>query len=302
MKVVNPVPGSVASRRHAFTLVELLVVIGIIGLLIGILLPSLRKAKEQAASVQCMSNMRQIAMGIISYGNENKGVLPDYGGNSGLPTGVTDPSACIGWIAWHRKFDTVINRNIPTATDQNITFSAIAKYLGQKPVFHNPSNATTDDAYKAAHTAAPTFEQVFRCPSDNIEARQSTTGLNPRYRYSYAMNRFVDRNAENKKMKLASIRNSGSRILLIDEDEKQLDDGLFNPNPEQFVAGLPTEMLASRHELKKRKSSNQANANEGNEDGRGNVVFADGHGEVMSRKDSLRQRYTGNFKADPAGF
>ena len=63
-------------RRQAFTLVELLVVIGIIAVLISILLPTLSKAREQAHRAQCLSNQRQIITSIIMYAGDNKGTLP----------------------------------------------------------------------------------------------------------------------------------------------------------------------------------------------------------------------------------
>ena len=60
-------------RRRAFTLVELLVVMGIIALLISILLPTLGRARRSANSVACMSNLRQLTLAMLSYGHENKG-------------------------------------------------------------------------------------------------------------------------------------------------------------------------------------------------------------------------------------
>jgi prepilin-type N-terminal cleavage/methylation domain-containing protein/prepilin-type processing-associated H-X9-DG protein len=62
--------------RAAFTLVELLVVIGIIAVLISILLPSLNRARETANRVKCGSNLRQVGQAILIYANENKGNYP----------------------------------------------------------------------------------------------------------------------------------------------------------------------------------------------------------------------------------
>jgi prepilin-type N-terminal cleavage/methylation domain-containing protein/prepilin-type processing-associated H-X9-DG protein len=63
-------------RTKGFTLVELLVVIGIIAVLVGILLPALNRARESGRRVTCLSNMRQLGMAFMMYVQENKGRFP----------------------------------------------------------------------------------------------------------------------------------------------------------------------------------------------------------------------------------
>lgn len=61
---------------RAFTLVELLVVIGILAVLIAVLMPSLAAARRSAKTVQCASNLRQVCNGLIGYASENRGKFP----------------------------------------------------------------------------------------------------------------------------------------------------------------------------------------------------------------------------------
>jgi prepilin-type N-terminal cleavage/methylation domain-containing protein/prepilin-type processing-associated H-X9-DG protein len=82
--------------KRGFTLVELLVVIGIIALLVGILLPALNRARQSANSVWCLSNLRQMGTAIHMYAGAHKDRLPlaywngDADTNTGADNGATD--------------------------------------------------------------------------------------------------------------------------------------------------------------------------------------------------------------------
>jgi prepilin-type N-terminal cleavage/methylation domain-containing protein/prepilin-type processing-associated H-X9-DG protein len=76
-------------RRGAFTLVELLVVIGIIAILIGILIPVLSRAREQSKRIGCLANLRTMGQAMLMYANNHRDRLP----NSNPPLTVADYTA-----------------------------------------------------------------------------------------------------------------------------------------------------------------------------------------------------------------
>ncbi len=94
-------------KRKAFTLVELLVVIGIIAVLIAILLPALQRAKEQANRVKCAANLKQFGVAFQLYTTDNKGRFPACGAE-GLPE---------DWIWWQ--------------PNRRINDGPLVKYLGK---------------------------------------------------------------------------------------------------------------------------------------------------------------------------
>ena len=111
------------SAPRAFTLVELLVVVGIIAILIAILMPALRRAREQANGVACASNQRQLMMAFLLFAADHKGHLP------GNFTDFANPDPLKR--AW------LLNANEPfTNAPQGGT---IYRYLQNKDVYRCPS-------------------------------------------------------------------------------------------------------------------------------------------------------------------
>lgn len=128
------------SQTTAFTLVELMVVIAIIGVLVALLLPAIQAAREAARRAKCMSNLKQIGLGALNYESTKKHFPP----GQFKPAGLTEKRA-LSWSVWH----------LPYIERQNV-FDRINFKFG---VTESPNNQP--DLSGPTNTVIG----VYRCPS-----------------------------------------------------------------------------------------------------------------------------------------
>lgn len=126
-------------NSKAFTLIELLVVIAIIALLLSIIIPAVRKAKEQARLVICGSNQRQIVQAVQVYQADNESLPPAISGLQANPfngTVTTNPSEV---THWHRPTAMSYSINDPYALNGGHHARYMLPYLEEVDVFNCPS-------------------------------------------------------------------------------------------------------------------------------------------------------------------
>jgi len=129
--------------KPAFTLVELLVVIGIISVLIAILLPALNKARQQARLVQCMSNLHQIGVGVQMYASDWHGIWPRYYNWSSDPT-TFDNGKFSHYVLWQG-----VGQN-GTTQAPSLGWQGLGRtypYLKDKRVFFCPNDEELQNSF-----------------------------------------------------------------------------------------------------------------------------------------------------------
>lgn len=231
-----------SDTRKAFTLIELMVVIGIIAILASMLLPALGGAKERARSMGCLSNLKQLSLGVRMYADDHRGFYPHNFGAADTRKTIRD-GTFLNWVnnvmSWELDSD---NTNRVWAASGGIS----------------------------GHVASRV--EIYRCPSDNVVSSvQRSAGWSKRMR-SYSMNAMMGNagefsvdgsNSNNPRYhqfaKDSDVPNPSRFFVLIDEHPDSINDGYFL---NRFYSGEWFDLPASYH------------------DEAGVIAFADGHVET----------------------
>lgn len=179
-------------RERGFTLIELLVVIAIIGILAGLLLPALARAKEHALRLSCLNNQRQLELAWEMYAGDSNGRLPLN------DVDLSDPT-------------------VPRSTPNSWV-------TGNCTVDADPATITGGTLYAYAKNM-----KIYRCPADRSLITGTSTPRLRSFSLSCYMNgatNIVDYGAY-PLHQATEIRHTSKTLTFIDEDSSSIDDGHF---------------------------------------------------------------------------
>lgn len=183
---ITPLPSSrpcpPATQARAFTLIELLVVIAIIAILAAMLLPALSKAKEKAKKTQCLSNLRQVGVGVTLYAGDNQD-RPFVGTHPlSLPYAMTDTLKSYGLVLKEQPSD---ENNIWSCPTRNFLPRRDPIYTDQVAIGYQYYGGITTWQYGSPTPITPAPSPVKfgtakpgQCLASESSARFTTAGVN----------------------------------------------------------------------------------------------------------------------------
>jgi prepilin-type N-terminal cleavage/methylation domain-containing protein/prepilin-type processing-associated H-X9-DG protein len=268
---------SAATRSSAcgFTLVELLIVIGIIALLIGILLPALTAARSRANEIKCMNNLHQFAIGLMIYVNQNQGWLPGEGYSDGTGGGSKSLGLWSDSSSWWNAMSSLSNGK--SYNDLQLSTIAPLPGAGSNNIFVCP------DASEAVRSPGSgdqpiinggffqmygSDDSVLSLPAPSNNPPAAPTVSRPVY-WCYVYNSKINNSAGHSAIKISQVTQSTLVPLLVEK--------LMAP-----ITNDPT-FSASSEPLGRSKTAWTRFANRHRKGGF--LLFVDGHVGWFSRKD-----------------
>ncbi|HSH93176.1 MAG TPA: prepilin-type N-terminal cleavage/methylation domain-containing protein [Roseimicrobium sp.] len=205
-------PARANDGLRAFTLVELLVVIAVIGILASLLLPVLSRGKEKARSISCRNSIKQLALAVTMYHGDFNDLFPTPGSSSKYGPQPED------WIWWQYGRD--------------LTNSSIVRYFsGFDPKYFTcPADSVAKKLQDQGMIAGDPYRYSYALTSYDLQE-----GMN------IGLSTIITQDREVFSFRASQVRNPSGKLMFVEEDRATIDDSRWVP------AGVKTNLVSPRH-------------------------------------------------------